>query len=211
MRRKREKDEKDQWEKAQKKNRQILKNYNLEKDREKRRQEMSKKKIQIGEKTREHQETKQKKTREKKSRDPDLNKTKQSGGNDNWDEVQWIEEILDHKHNKREGKLLLARWDNGCEGWDKFNNLVKDDYPLVKEYVTRHRLEEKGWRLPSREKAKKLVEIVGNRSKKNGEVELECIYDNGFRDWEDMEQVESKFPDMVRNYKMEEEEQEEEE
>ena len=57
MRRKREKDEKDQWEKAQKKNRHILKNYNLEKDREKRRQEMSKKKFQIGEKTREHQQT----------------------------------------------------------------------------------------------------------------------------------------------------------
>ena len=71
----------------------------------------------------------------------------------------------------------------------------------MKDYVHQNDLEDKGWKLPAKSKGIKLDEIVDDRiTKTTGVAELECIYENGFRDWEPKTIVQKKFPLLVKAY-----------
>ena len=47
-------------------------------------------------------------------------------------------------------KKLKLLWDNGYIGWHAFQNVVKDDCHMVKEYVHQNHLENKEWKLPAK-------------------------------------------------------------
>ena len=115
------------------------------------------------------------------------------------EDAEYIERIIGHKHDLKNGRKLKARWDNGYVGWHYYDTVVLDEYTLVKEYILKQKLDQKGWTLPTKEDAKKIVEILDDRLVE-GVPELECVYDNGFREWQERRLVEKKYRKLVKEY-----------
>ena len=115
------------------------------------------------------------------------------------EDAEYIESIIGHKHDIKRGRQLKARWDNGYIGWHYYDTVVLDEYTLVKDYLIKHKLDEQGWILPRKEDAKKIVEVLDDRLVE-GISELECVYDNGFHDWEERGLVEKKYRKLVKAY-----------
>ena len=115
------------------------------------------------------------------------------------EDAEYIESIIGHKHDIKRGRQLKARWDNGYIGWHYYDTVVLDEYTLVKDYLIKHKLDEQGWILPRKEDAKKIVEVLDDQLVE-GISELECVYDNGFHDWEERGLVEKKYRKLVKAY-----------
>ena len=139
---------------------------------------------------------------EEKNDSSEGNKDKEDGDmvTEHADDMEFIEKIVGHRTDPKMGKQLKVQWDNGSIEWHRYGNVVKDEFFMVKEYVQKHGLEKKGWKLPVKGKKSTLSEILDDRLDKDGTCELECVYDNGFREWNSRNMVEKVNKSLVEEY-----------